>query len=365
MAIAASGAVSFSDLRTEFVGGSAAISYSDLYRGGTHIKAKASDNFATNLAASVPTSGEISIADFRSTTKGFRVTYGTGASSANYENQNASTLFGDDFDLDYPKEIVIGSGVELRATSASEEALEIPAGGAGTITITNNGTLSGYGGAAGQAGGDAFESATTCTFINNGVVRSGGGGGGTGGTGGQGSYSSTSSYYTGVIYWGTLEYGHYKYFIRNTNFVRGSYVSPINTFPNVVTSYGVYSRGSYQMVQYVYNEGQPFYRWSLNITSTAYSSGGGGGAGGVGAGYGVSAGSGASGSSGSNNSGAGGAGGAGGDFGQAGSSGSTGVNGNYTNGAAGTAGGAAGKYARQSGGTLTFTNNGTVQGNAP
>ena len=51
MAIAASGAVSFSDLRTEFVGGSAAISYSDLYRGGSNIRTKASNNFATNLAA--------------------------------------------------------------------------------------------------------------------------------------------------------------------------------------------------------------------------------------------------------------------------------------------------------------------------
>tara|TARA_B100000963_G_scaffold353087_1_gene367250 strand:- start:357 stop:1442 length:1086 start_codon:yes stop_codon:yes gene_type:complete len=361
MAIASSGAVSFSDLRTEFVGGSSAISYSDLYRGGTNIKAKASDNTATNLAASVPTSGEIKIADFRSTAKGFRKTYTSGAT-----NQNASTIFGDDFDLDYPKEIVIDSGVELGATSTSEEALEVPSGGAGTITITNNGTLSGYGGAAGQAGGDAFESATTCTFINNGVVRSGGGGGGTGGTGGQGSYTSTTGYYSGVTYWAYLEYGNYKYFIRNNGTdVRGSYFYPIQTFPNVTTSYGVYSRGSYQMVQYVYNDGQPFYRYTLNITGTSYSSGGGGGAGGVGAGYGVSAGSGASGSSGSNNSGAGGSGGAGGDFGSAGATGATGVNGNYTNGVAGGAGGAAGKYARQSGGTLTFTNNGTVQGNAP
>ena len=64
MAIAASGAVSFSDLRTEFVGGSAAISYSDLYRGGSNIRSKAANNTGVNLAASVPTSGTINIANF-------------------------------------------------------------------------------------------------------------------------------------------------------------------------------------------------------------------------------------------------------------------------------------------------------------
>ena len=74
MAIAATGAVSMSDLRTEFVGGSAAIPFSDLYRGG-NIRAKVANNMATNLAASVPTSGAINYTNFRSTAKGFRKTY--------------------------------------------------------------------------------------------------------------------------------------------------------------------------------------------------------------------------------------------------------------------------------------------------
>ena len=137
------GAVSFDDIRTEF-GMSGAISYADLYRGGSNVRAKAGDNTGVNLAASVPTSGEISIANFQGQAKGFRYTFTSGAT-----NQNASTLFGDDYDLNYPKEIVINAGVELGATSTSEEALEIPSGSAGTITITNNGTLSGAGGAAG------------------------------------------------------------------------------------------------------------------------------------------------------------------------------------------------------------------------
>ena len=67
MAIAASGAVSFSDLRTEFVGGSAAISYSDLYRGGSNIRSKAANNTGVNLAASVQwqQAAQFNIANFR------------------------------------------------------------------------------------------------------------------------------------------------------------------------------------------------------------------------------------------------------------------------------------------------------------
>ena len=84
MAIVASGAVSFSDLRTEF-SGAGAISFSDLYRGGTLVKGNAANNTATNLAASVPTSGTINFTNFRSTAKGWRKTFASGAT-----NQNAS-----------------------------------------------------------------------------------------------------------------------------------------------------------------------------------------------------------------------------------------------------------------------------------
>ena len=196
MAIAASGAVSFSDLRSEFVGGSSAISYSDLYRGGSNIRAKAANNTGVNLAASVPTSGTINMTDFRSQAKGFRFTF-----SATATDQNASALFGSDYGVNYPKEIVIDSGVELGATSTSEEALEIDTGGLGTITVTNNGTLTGAGGAVGADGGDAFEAAVNCTFVNNGTVRAGGGGGGAGGNGSfQTSYTSGYSYQTCLLY---------------------------------------------------------------------------------------------------------------------------------------------------------------------
>ena len=172
MTLAASGTLSLSQIRTEFGGGSGAISMSNLYRGGSRVRSKAGNNTAVNLAANVPTSGAIDFADFYSQAKGFRKTYSSGAT-----NQDASSIFGDDYAVDYPKEIVINSGVELGATSTSQEALQIDSGLSGSMTITNNGTLSGAGGAAnGGAGGDAFEANATCIFINNGTVRAGGGG---------------------------------------------------------------------------------------------------------------------------------------------------------------------------------------------
>ena len=201
MALTGSGQLKFSEIRDEF-GGSGQVKSSDLYRGGSLVRANAANNSTTNLAANVPTSGEIQVADFYSQARGFRKTYTSGAT-----NQDASDIFGDDYGVDYPKEIVINSGVELGATSTSQEALQIDSGGAGSINITNNGTLTGAGGAAGSAGGDAFEANVACTLVNNGTMRAGGGGGGAGGaggTGGTGGQGSTSYQYYGP-------YGSYLY----------------------------------------------------------------------------------------------------------------------------------------------------------
>ena len=48
---------------------------------------------------------------------------GLGATSAT--DQNASTLFGDDYDVNYPKNIVIPSDITLGTNNTSEYALEI------------------------------------------------------------------------------------------------------------------------------------------------------------------------------------------------------------------------------------------------
>ena len=337
MAIAATGAVSFSDLRSEFVGGSSAISYSDLYRGGSNIRAKAANNTGVNLAASVPTSGTINITNFRSQAKGFRFTF-----SATATNQNASTLFGSDYGVNYPKEIVIDSGVELGATSTSEEALEIDSGGAGTITVTNNGTLTGAGGAVGAAGGDAFEAAVNCTFVNNGTVRAGGGGGG---TGGNGSFTSYVTRYNSSNRWITRPDSK----CCSVLYVQWNGVYVYNQCNRAhLTSVSSYSRQSYVSQNGVNCENETQYQYFYQVRGPQSSSTS-GGSGGVGAGYNQSAGSGVAGGT---NAGTGGTGGA------FGATGSTGANGNSSNGSVGAAGG---KYLRGSS-FVTFTNNGTVQG---
>ena len=334
MTISASGVVSAADIRTEY-GLSGEVSFADLYRGGTYVRAKAANNNGTNLAASVPTSGTLTFDNFRGTAKALRYTYTTGAT-----NQNASALFGDDYAVNYPKEIVINSGVELGATSVTQEALQIDAGGAGLITVTNNGILSGAGAAfLGSTGGDAFEANVACTLVNNGTIRSGGG---TGGSGGQGSYSSTSDetrYNNSSNSNGYHWYGEYA---NGTHFRWGSVIRAHND--QTVVTYGgaTYYRGTAQETINFYGY------WSIRrvATSTAYSNGGYGGAG---QGYNQSAGNGTSGGTNAGN------GGTGGSFGQ---SGNTGVNGNHTN---GTAGNAAGKSIRGIS-LVTLTDNGTVQG---
>lgn len=401
MAIAASGAVSFSDLRTEFVGGSSAVSFSDLYRGGSNIRAKAGNNTSTNLAASVPASGTINFTNFRSTAKGFRKTYSSGAT-----NQHGSNIFGSDYGVNYPKEIVINSGVEIGATGVGEEAVRINSGLVGSMTVTNNGIISGAGGSAnGGAGGDAFEANVACILINNGTIRAGGGGGGaggsggSGGTGGGGSYTTTSTgNATGATYTnhGTIHV-HYApsnataaYKIAGTAEVwrdsAGSWAPWVSQSNDLAVVGGERTMwNAYWNTQYI------TFGWRVTNTSTTNTngggggSGGGGGAGGQGQGYGVSAAGGSSGSGGSGgagggtNAGSGGTGGTGGTGasgggygasggnGNSGATGNSGANGNRTGGSGGSggsggaSGGAAGKYIRGLS-LVTLSQNGTVLG---
>ena len=375
MALTGSGELKFSQMRDEF-GGSGQVKFSDLYRGGSLVRAKAGNNTATNLAANVPTSGEIQVADFYSQAKGFRKTYDSGAT-----NQDASAVFGDDYGVDYPKEIVIDSGVELGATSTSQEALQIDSGLSGSLTLTNNGTLTGAGGAAGSAGGDALQVDVACTVVNNGVIRSGGGGGGaggaggTGGTGGQG-YTTSSGWSSWTSYQSTHTgpSGNHRYV---SQYVAQSWVWDGSS---VYTKYWPFITGTITSGGNQYNRGGLYNSFFFNtdyssgtieyfqsrrrtpVTNYTYynggsgGSGGSGGGGGVGQGYNQSAGSGSSGSSGSGGSGGGtnagsggtggtgGTGGAGGAYGAAGSTGATGNtgatggNGNHTNGSGGSGG---------------------------
>ena len=195
MTLQSSGAISLSDIRDEYNNGSSApIDIDDYYRGGSLVRANASNNTATNLSADVPTSANnsaLSINDFYGQTRAFRKTYSSTAT-----DQTGVGVFGDDFAVNYPKEIVINSSQTVGATSTSAPALKIDSTGAGTITITNNGSIEGAGGAAGAAGGNALQvdGSVAVTLVNNGTIKAGGGGGGAGGTGGNGVFTANATF---------------------------------------------------------------------------------------------------------------------------------------------------------------------------
>ena len=359
MAIAASGAVSFSDLRTEFVGGSSAISFSDLYRGGSNILSKAGDNPAVNLAAAVPTSGVIDIQDFYSTAKGFKNTV-----SSSTTNVDVDALFGDDYDVNYPKIIDINSGVTIGGSG--DEAIDIPSGLASTLTINNAGTVIGFGGAsAGAAGGSAINCASSGVTINNtGQISGGGGAGNVGGQGGNGSYSQTlgpsynSSSYT---MWFANQYNRVLVFWGGSNVHPSNQPLSYTASTTTSVSYGgyTYTKGSYALGISCGNDDtcQTYY---VSRTGTVSTTGGAGGSFGVGAGYNQSSTNGGSASSGGTNAGNGGIGSNGAALGTAAATSSAGANGNASNGAAGNAGGAAG--AAVSGTSVSMNNTGTLHG---
>ena len=425
MAIPSSGqSLSFSALRTEFVGGSSAISLGDLYRGGSNILKKAGDNQATNLAASVATSGAIDVSDYYDQAKGFTFTYSTTfLSGASGTDQNVSTLFGDDYDVNYPKNVVIPSGITLGSNNTAEYGLEVDAGGAGTITITNNGNIIGAGGAGGTAGtagsagaggnggdggagGDAVKAAVAGTIINHGSILAGGGGGAAGGGGGLGGALQQQQQTTGQqgpTYYGggyaTQQYSWNNIYQQGFSGYLGTQAQwgPSNPDGIALTTYPTHPRAipqpalgttSVTFGQYTYFRGG--YRGAnqfdtfnaiYNIyrqfpqqqqTQVAGHAGAAGGAGGLGRGFNNQPGgdSGASGGSGSTgqagDGGDGGNGGDGGGYGQAGSSGQAGqagTNSSANGSAAGSAGsaGAAGNYI-EGFSNVTFTNNGTVAG---
>jgi len=392
MAIPSSGqSLSFSSLRTEFVGGSSAISLGDLYRGGSNIRKKAANNPATNLAASVATSGAIDTSDYYSSAKGFSFTYATGSIT----ESNLSDQFGDDYGVDYPKSVTIPANTTLGADDIAEYGLEVDSGGDGTITITNNGTIVGCGGAggsagsanggngsAGGAGGDAVKIASTATIINNGSIFAGGGGGGGAGGGGLGGTLQQQQQTTGQQgpQYRQLQPGYYWGKYTSSWEILWNWTSPAGYVPSggtptattsITSGQYTYYRGSHRGGVY-YEVYRQFPQQSQS--QTAGHNGGAGGAGGLGRGFNnLPAGdSGASGSAGATGSagdgGAGGTGGTGADYGASGASGASGATGtsSTTSGSAGGsagAGGAAGLAVEKAGGvSLTFTNNGTVQG---
>jgi len=410
VAIPSSGqSLSFSALRTEFVGGSSAISLGDLYRGGSNIRKKAGNNQGTNLAASVATSGALDVSDYYDQAKGFRFTFATGSIT----EADASNLFGSDYTVDYPKDILIPSGTTLGADDTAEYGLEIDSGGQGTITITNNGNIIGAGGAGGSAGsanggtggngsagGDAVKVAVPVTFVNNGSILAGGGGGSGGGGGGkggnlqqqqqqqstaqQGPYNAAYANGYDWRYTNWSSYNYSKAFWGGSQVAQGNYTATSLSSGQYTYYRGPPGGGTYSMGVTADSEGSPqgtlivspirrtYPQQQQSQNQVSGHNGGAGGAGGLGRGFQNQPGgdSGASGSSGSTgqagNGGAGGNGGTGGGYGQAGAAGqngSTGTSSTTSGSSGGNDGsvGAAGNYI-EGFSLVTFTNNGTVAG---
>ena len=192
-ALQSSGTISFQDIEEQYTPGSNLPSrtLSEFYLGGSLVRANAGNNSSTNMSAGVPASGAISFNDFYSKERAFRKTYSSDAT-----NQSADTIFGDDFEVNYPKQFVVNASQTVGSTSSSNAALTIETNGVGSITVTNNGSIEGAGGGAnGGTGGNALEVAgsVAVTLVNNGTIKSGGGGGGAGGAGGAGSASATAT----------------------------------------------------------------------------------------------------------------------------------------------------------------------------
>lgn len=195
MTLQSSGTISLANIRDEYNNGSSdPVVLNDYYRGGSLVRANADNNTATNLSADIPTSANsspLSINDFYGQARAFRKTYSSTAT-----DQSGVGVFGDDFAVNYPKEILINASQTVGATSSSAPALKIDSTGAGTITVTNNGSIEGAGGAASSAGGNALQvdGSVSVALVNNGTIKAGGGGGGAGGTGGSGVYTASATF---------------------------------------------------------------------------------------------------------------------------------------------------------------------------
>ena len=184
MALPSSGTLSLANIQTEF-GGANPISLSEYYRNGGLVP-----NAAQNAA--IPTSGAISISNFYGTTNRIPINITLSASAYNYDvyaNRGGSYVAGIS-DIT----VTVDAGVYIGSTSTATYAMTVSSSfNAGdTVTIINNGTIEGMGGAGGAAifaanpgnvglgGGNALSVARATTIQNNSIIAGGGGGGGGG-----------------------------------------------------------------------------------------------------------------------------------------------------------------------------------------
>lgn len=376
MAVKSSGAISMTDLTTEFGGSTSSISLSRFYRGGGYVPNGSSAN------AGIPTSGAISLGNMYGSIKELLITLTGNQVNYNFYN-NVVNTYGTPSGAVVAR-CVVNSGVVVGGTQGNWafNIGQFPAGS--IITIDNYGSIQGAyangGGyfSAGAQGGHALlangaNQTMTVNIYSGANIVAGGGGGGSGGVGGQGGQGGGGYYqYWSGEQWGGAGSGwcfsYDPYYNVTKAWWNGSLV--INNSGNIANLNGYNRGGNYQNTQGSYSTGggentvinyYTIYWYGIQQLQTAYTSGGGGGGGGAGGtggystGYGASAVGGAGGAAGASGAapgqnagwggqgGTGGTGGAGGGWGSYGGTGATGNTG-YAGGG-GNNGGGGGGYA--------------------
>lgn len=171
MAIPSTGAVSLSTVQTEF-GGANPISLSEYYRNGGYV---------TSNNPGVPLSGQISLGQFRGTTKQF--IYIVSQNYSTPQNLRALAVAAGWNQVDF---LQVTNNLFFSSNTTASPALTIDGSFPNGLLFVNNGTITGMGGkggdtlVAGSPGGAALSVSIPVTIQNNGTIAGGGGGGGAG-----------------------------------------------------------------------------------------------------------------------------------------------------------------------------------------
>jgi hypothetical protein len=176
MALQGSGAISLSEIQTEF-GGANPISLSEYYRDGS---------YTTSNNTSVPTSGAISFSNFYGGTSEF--TLSITSNTENLDVRSAAVAAG--WDESSPLAVNISSGVYVWSDTTATAGMVISGTFSNGVTIINSGYIIGKGGNVGLAGGAAVSNSSSgVSIVNNSgaFIAGGGGGGGISGGGGGGA----------------------------------------------------------------------------------------------------------------------------------------------------------------------------------
>jgi hypothetical protein len=198
MTLPTSGAISFTNIQSEY-GGSSPISLGEYYRGGGRVPSGPAAN------NDIATSGAINMSGFYGSSNRIAQTITLGANQTNYVLNTAKVAGYTAGIMDIT--LVINGGIFVSASSTGVYGLQVDTSwnGADTVSIVNNGFIVGRGGnggtgakagtntsgSAGAGGGPGLIVQRATSITNSGTIG-GGGGGGSGGFG-YGTYDNEGS----------------------------------------------------------------------------------------------------------------------------------------------------------------------------